>query len=112
MVSGLLIGLLVAPFRRTFPGAGPPALIGLLVAATIAIAGNLLLGPDSDRSPHRPAPGRYFPYVFWILGRSPVVLIGLPWVGWMLRQTRLRDAAKFLQRVTKVEDKPITFTLQ
>lgn len=81
--SGLLIGLLVAPFRRTLPR-WAAALIGLLVAAAIAVAGNLLLGPDMIE-PHRPAPGRYFPYVFWILGPSLLVLIGLPWVGWMLR---------------------------
>ena len=44
-------------------GRAGDALIGLLVTAAIAIAGNLLLGPDMIE-PHRPAPGRYFPYMF------------------------------------------------
>lgn len=82
-MSGLLIALLVAPCRRTLPRwAG--ALIGLLVAVAITITGNLLLGPDMIEM-NRPEPGRYFPYVFWILGPSVLVLIGLSWVGWMLR---------------------------
>lgn len=90
--SGLLIALLVAPFRRTLPR-WAAALIGLLVAVTIVVAGNLLLGPDMIE-PHRPAPGRYLPYVFWILGPSLLVLIGLPWVGWMLRV----DLSRWLRR--------------
>ncbi len=90
--SGLLIALLVAPFRRDLPR-WAAALIGLLVAAAIAVAGNLLLGPDMIE-PHRPAPGRYLPYVFWIVGPSLLVLIGLPWVGWMLRA----DLSRWLPR--------------
>jgi hypothetical protein len=82
-VSGLAIGLLVAPFRRGLPSWGA-ALIGVLVAIAIVIADNLALGPGMIE-PHRTAPGRYLPYLFWIAGPSLLVLIGLPWVGWTLQ---------------------------
>jgi hypothetical protein len=104
-VSGLLIGLLVAPWRHTLSRWGA-ALIGLLVALVIVVAGNLLLGPGMIE-PHRPEPGRYLPYLFWIAGPSLLLLIGLPWVGWALRQEdgrqRWPSSAPFLAKAAGQE---------
>lgn len=85
--SGLVIGLLAAPFHSTLSSWGG-AVIGLLVAVVIVAGGNLLLGPGMIE-PNRPEPDRYFPYLFWIAGPSLLILLGLPIVGWLLpRNTR------------------------
>lgn len=91
-VSGLVVGLLAAPFHKTLTGGGG-AVIGLLVALVVVIGGNLLLGPGMIE-PNRPEPGRYFPYLFWIAGPSLLVLVGLPIVGWLLP----RDLRRWFRR--------------
>lgn len=92
LLSGLLIGVLVAPFRGALSNRAA-ALIGLLAALVLVVAGNLLLGPDMI-DPVRGAVGRYFPYFFWIAGPSLLVLLGLPLVGWLLQQ----DLRPYLRR--------------
>lgn len=91
-VSGLVVGLLAAPFHRSLTGWGG-ALLGLLVAVMIVAGGNLLLGPGMVE-PHRPEPDRYFPYLFWIAGPSLLILVGLPIVGWLLP----RDVRRWFRR--------------
>jgi len=83
-LSGLVVGLLVAPLRHTLtrPGA---ALIGLLVAIPIVIAGNLFMGPDMIQ-PALAGLSRYRLYLFWVGGPSMLILVGLPAVGWALFQ--------------------------
>lgn len=95
-VSGLIIGLLAAPFHRSLTSAGG-AVIGLLVAVVIVAGGNLLLGPGMIE-PNRPEPGRYFPYLFWIAGPSLLILVGLPIVGWFLPRELPRGLRRSPQR--------------
>ncbi|MBX7236185.1 MAG: hypothetical protein K1X65_17510 [Caldilineales bacterium] len=92
LLCGLLIALLVAPFGGALSHRGA-GLIGLLLAAVVVIAGNLLLGPGMI-DPNRPGFGRTFPYLFWIAGPSLLILFGLPVVGWLLQQ----DLGPFLRR--------------
>lgn len=92
-LSGLLIGLLAAPWRGRLSNGGA-ALIGLLVAIAIVIGGNLLLGPGMIE-PNQAGFARYRPYLFWIAGPSVLILIGLPAVGWALQQ----DTQKVLPSV-------------
>ncbi len=99
LVCGLVIGLLVAPFRGAVSNRGA-ALIGLLLAVVIVAAGNLLLGPDMIQ-PQSPGFGRYFPYLFWIVGPSLLILLGLPLVGWLLQQ----DLGPYLRRSRGAEGK-------
>ena len=91
-LSGLIIALLVAPFRRHLSHRAG-ALIGLLLAVGIVAAGNLLWGPGMIE-PNRPEPGRYLPYLFWFAGPSLLILAGLPVVGWLLQQ----DLGPYLRR--------------
>ncbi len=92
LICGLVIGLLVAPFRGGISNRGA-ALIGLLLAVAVVVAGNLLLGPDMIQ-PNSPGPGRYFPYLFWVAGPSLLILVGLPLAGWLLQQ----DLGPWLRR--------------
>lgn len=92
LLCGLLIALLVAPFRGALSHRGA-ALVGLLLAVVVVVAGNLVLGPGMI-DPIRPGFGRYLPYLFWIAGPSLLVLFGLPMVGWLLQQ----DLGPWLRR--------------
>jgi hypothetical protein len=92
LACGLVLALLVAPFRNVLSHRGA-ALIGLLLAVAVVVAGNLLLGPEMI-DPNRPGWGRYFPYLFWITGPSLLVLLGLPVVAWLLPQ----DLGPYLRR--------------
>lgn len=82
-LCGLAVGLLAAPFRHRLRRGGA-ALLGLLVAIPVVVAGNLLLGPDYLA----PASGlaSYRLYLFWVGGPSVLILAGLPAVGWALFQ--------------------------
>ena len=84
LLSGIVIALLVVPFRHRLSHRGA-ALIGLLVALVLVVAGNLLWGPGMIE-PNRPEPGRYLPYLFWFAGPSLLILVGLPVIGWLLQQ--------------------------
>lgn len=92
LFCGLVIALIIIPFRGALSHRGA-ALVGLLLAIGVVIAGNLLLGPGMI-DPNRPGFGRYFPYLFWIAGPSLLVLFGLPMVGWLLQ----RDLGPWLRR--------------
>ena len=83
-LAGLVIGFLLALLRDRVSPAGA-AWIGLLVASVIVVVANLGMGPAMIE-PQRLGFGRYMPYIFWIAGPSLLVLAGLPWVGWALRQ--------------------------
>jgi hypothetical protein len=81
-LAGLLIALLLLPFRRSVTGRRAAA-IGLGVAVLIVIAANLLIGPGLVRMEQ----GSFAPiflYLFWLAGPSLLALAAGPAVGWRL----------------------------
>ncbi len=79
-LAGLLISLAILPWRRRLSGRGA-ALIGLGVAAIIAMAANLVLGSSLLQTADAGF-GRHFTYLFWLGAPSLAALAAGAAVGW------------------------------
>jgi hypothetical protein len=87
-LAGLLIGLLMLPFRRSITDLGGAA-IGLGVAALFVAAANLFLAP-SLLGMEEGTLGPIFLYLFWLAGPGLLALVGGLLVGWRLARCARR----------------------